>query len=324
MLFSSMTFIYLFLPIVVTIYIIVRKELRNYILLIASLIFYAWGEPKYLSIMLLTILANYIFAIFIEYSKNTQLNVFFYSKKSLYSSIIKFRTNILLFVALFIDLGILAYFKYFNFLIDNINLLFQSNVDFIKVIMPIGISFYTFQAISYLIDVYRGGEAQKDLFKLSLFIALFPQLIAGPIVKYHEISYQINDRHIDFNKISYGIKRFIIGLSKKMLIANVFGQVADKIFSQNADSFSPGIAWLGAIAYTIQIYFDFSGYSDMAIGLGSIFGFTFPENFNYPYISKSISEFWRRWHISLSTWFKEFYIFHWVEIEKVISELTLI
>ena len=188
MLFSSMTFIYLFLPIVVTIYIIVRKELRNYILLIASLIFYAWGEPKYLSIMLLTILANYIFAIFIEYSKNTQLNVFFYSKKSLYSSIIKFRTNILLFVALFIDLGILAYFKYFNFLIDNINLLFQSNVDFIKVIMPIGISFYTFQAISYLIDVYRGGEAQKDLFKLSLFIALFPQLIAGPIVKYHEIS----------------------------------------------------------------------------------------------------------------------------------------
>lgn len=161
MLFSSMTFIYLFLPIVVTIYIIVRKELRNYILLIASLIFYAWGEPKYLSIMLLTILANYIFAIFIEYSKNTQLNVFFYSKKSLYSSIIKFRTNILLFVALFIDLGILAYFKYFNFLIDNINLLFQSNVDFIKVIMPIGISFYTFQAISYLIDVYRGGKLKK-------------------------------------------------------------------------------------------------------------------------------------------------------------------
>lgn len=164
MLFSSMTFIYLFLPIVVTIYIIVRKELRNYILLIASLIFYAWGEPKYLSIMLLTILANYIFAIFIEYSKNTQLDVFFYSKKSLYSSIIKFRTNILLFVALFIDLGILAYFKYFNFLIDNINLLFQSNVDFIKVIMPIGISFYTFQAISYLIDVYRGGKSSKRSF----------------------------------------------------------------------------------------------------------------------------------------------------------------
>ena len=159
-----MTFIYLFLPIVVTIYIIVRKELRNYILLIASLIFYAWGEPKYLSIMLLTILANYIFAIFIEYSKNTQLNVFFYSKKSLYSSIIKFRTNILLFVALFIDLGILAYFKYFNFLIDNINLLFHSNVDFIKVIMPIGISFYTFQAISYLIDVYRGGWKLKKIF----------------------------------------------------------------------------------------------------------------------------------------------------------------
>ena len=164
MLFSSMTFIYLFLPIVVTIYIIVRKELRNYILLIASLIFYAWGEPKYLSIMLLTILANYFFAIFIEYSKNTQLNVFFYSKKSLYSSIIKFRTSILLFIALFIDLGILAYFKYFNFLIDNINLLFHSNVDFIKVIMPIGISFYTFQAISYLIDVYRGGGKLKKIF----------------------------------------------------------------------------------------------------------------------------------------------------------------
>lgn len=154
--------------------------------------------------------------------------------------------------------------------------------------------------------IFTGGVAQKDIFKLALYISLFPQLIAGPIVKYHELSSQIDERKVSFNTISYGIKRFIIGLSKKMLIANVFGQVADKIFSQNADSFSPGIAWLGAISYTIQIYFDFSGYSDMAIGLGAIFGFKFPENFDYPYISKSISEFWRRWHISLSSWFKQY------------------
>ena len=298
MLFSSMTFIYVFLPVVCSIYLLVRNELKNHVLLIASLVFYAWGEPKYLAIMIATILINYIFAILIEKAdkdvkKETFLAIFINKK---------------LFLTLCItaNLSILCYFKYFNFLAENINLLFKTNVDFIKVIMPIGISFYTFQSISYVMDVYRGESAQKDLYKLALYIALFPQLIAGPIVKYHEISAQIESRSVNFSTLSYGIKRFIIGLSKKMLVANTFGEIADKVFASNPDSFSPLIAWLGAVCYTLQIYFDFSGYSDMAIGLGAIFGFKFPENFNYPYISKTISEFWRRWHISLSSWFREY------------------
>ena len=298
MLFSSMTFIYVFLPVVCSIYLLVRNELKNHVLLIASLVFYAWGEPKYLAIMIATILINYIFAILIEKAdkdvkKETFLAIFINKK---------------LFLTLCItaNLSILCYFKYFNFLAENINLLFKTNVDFIKVIMPIGISFYTFQSISYVMDVYRGESAQKDLYKLALYIVLFPQLIAGPIVKYHEISAQIESRSVNFSTLSYGIKRFIIGLSKKMLIANTFGEIADKVFASNPDSFSPLIAWLGAVCYTLQIYFDFSGYSDMAIGLGAIFGFKFPENFNYPYISKTITEFWRRWHISLSSWFREY------------------
>lgn len=298
MLFSSMTFIYVFLPIVCSIYLLVRNELKNHVLLIASLLFYAWGEPKYLAIMIFTILINYIFAILIEKARNqTKTNAF----KSIFIN-----KKLLLSLCIIANLSILGYFKYFNFLAENINYLFKSNVDFIKVIMPIGISFYTFQSISYVMDVYRGQSAQKDMYKLALYIALFPQLIAGPIVKYHEISAQIESRLVNFSTLSYGIKRFIIGLSKKMLIANTFGEIADKIFSANPDSFSPQIAWLGAICYTLQIYFDFSGYSDMAIGLGAIFGFKFPENFNYPYISKTISEFWRRWHISLSSWFREY------------------
>lgn len=305
MLFSSMIFIYVFLPTVVLIYLLVRKEMRNYVLLISSLVFYAWGEPKYLAIMLLTILSNYVMAICIEkaifnkshYTQRKRKILIYLSWQS---------KDILLVMSLLINLGILCYFKYYNFFIDNINEIFHTNAIFVKALMPIGISFYIFQSISYIIDIYRGGEAQKDIFKLAFYISLFPQLIAGPIVKYHEFSSQIDEHQVSFNSISYGIKRFIIGLSKKMLIANVFGQVADKIFSQNPDSFSPAIAWLGAISYTIQIYYDFSGYSDMAIGLGAIFGFKFPENFNYPYISKSISEFWRRWHISLSSWFKQY------------------
>ena len=298
MLFSSMTFIYVFLPVVCSIYLLVRNELKNHVLLLASLVFYAWGEPKYLAIMIATILINYVFAIFIEKAdkenqKETVLTLFINKK-------------LLLALCITANLSILCYFKYFNFFAENINLLFKTNVDFIKVIMPIGISFYTFQSISYVMDVYRGESAQKDMYKLALYIALFPQLIAGPIVKYHEISAQIESRSVNFSTLSYGIKRFIIGLSKKMLIANTFGEIADKVFASNPDSFSPLIAWLGAVCYTLQIYFDFSGYSDMAIGLGAIFGFKFPENFNYPYISKTITEFWRRWHISLSSWFREY------------------
>mgnify|MGYP002623747541 CR=1 FL=1 len=287
MLFSSMTFVYMFLPIVLLLYLVTKKELHNPILLVASLIFYAWGEPKYLAIMLLTILINYFGAIVI--SKYPQ-----HKKLTLVATIIA-------------NLGFLIYFKYFNFLIANCNGIFHSHIHPLNIIMPIGISFYTFQALSYVIDVYRGECAvQKNIYKLALFICLFPQLIAGPIVKYHDIEEQIDSREVNFDKVNLGVKRFIIGLSKKMLIANTMGAIADKIFIQDPHNFSHAIAWLGSVAYTLQLYFDFSGYSDMAIGLGLIFGFKFMENFNYPYISKSITEFWRRWHISLSTWFKQY------------------
>ena len=287
MLFSTMTFVYMFLPIVALLYLVTKKELHNPILLTASIIFYAWGEPKYLAIMLVTILVNYFGAILIDKVKP-------HKKWVLISTIT-------------IDLGFLVYFKYFNFLIANCNNIFHSNINALDIIMPLGISFYTFQAISYVIDVYRGEcKVQKNLYKLALFICLFPQLIAGPIVKYHDVEQQIDSREVNFEKVNEGVKRFIIGLSKKMLIANTMGAIADKIFTQAPDTFSHGIAWLGAISYSLQLYFDFSGYSDMAIGLGLIFGFRFMENFNYPYISKSISEFWRRWHISLSTWFKQY------------------
>lgn len=286
MLFSSMTFVFMFLPVVCALYLLCKKELHNPILLVASILFYAWGEPKFLAIMLITIILNYYGAIIVEKSVNKKIP---------------------LIITIISNLGFLIYFKYFNFILDNLNALLHSNIDPLNIIMPIGISFYTFQALSYVIDVYRGEcKAQKDIYKLALFICLFPQLIAGPIVKYHDIADQIDDREVNFDKVTLGVKRFIIGLAKKMLIANTMGAIADKIFTQPADSFTPLTAWIGALSYTMQLYYDFSGYSDMAIGLGLIFGFTFMENFNYPYISKSITEFWRRWHISLSTWFKQY------------------
>ena len=305
MLFSSMTFVFMFLPILLLLYLVTKKELHNAILLIASIIFYAWGEPKYLAIMLLTIIFNYFGAIFIDRAASC-------TKEEHSSSFVKnarriFSPKLILILTIVADLSFLVYFKYFNFLIDNCNNLFHSNIHALDIIMPIGISFYTFQAMSYLIDVYRGEvQVQKDFYKLALYICLFPQLIAGPIVKYHDVADQIDSREVNFEKVNLGVKRFIIGLSKKMLIANTMGAIADKIFTQDPHAFGHGIAWLGSIAYTFQIYFDFSGYSDMAIGLGLIFGFKFLENFNYPYISKSITEFWRRWHISLSTWFKQY------------------
>lgn len=287
MLFSTMTFVFMFLPIVLVLYLVTKKELHNPILLISSIIFYAWGEPKYLAIMLLTILINWLGAIGVDKFKNHK--------------------KLVLALTIIANLGFLIYFKYFNFLIDNCNNIFHSHIDPLNIVMPIGISFYTFQALSYVVDVYRGDcNVQKDIYKLALYICLFPQLIAGPIVKYHDVAEQIDSREVNFEKVDLGVKRFIIGLSKKMLIANTMGAIADKIFIQSPDTFSPLVAWIGSIAYTFQLYFDFSGYSDMAIGLGLIFGFKFLENFNYPYISKSITEFWRRWHISLSTWFKEY------------------
>ncbi len=289
MLFSSMTFVFLFLPIVCGLYFLLRKNINaaNMLLLIASILFYAWGEPKYVFIMLLTILVNYVGARALTHWTK-------YKRPILAATIVS-------------DLGFLFYFKYFNFAMNGINAMFGADIPFLEVIMPIGISFYTFQAMSYLIDVYRGDVVvQKNIYKLALYITLFPQLVAGPIVKYHDVDEQISQRNVTFDRVYYGVRRFIVGLSKKMLVANTMGAVADAIFAQQVDAFGPGIAWLGAIAYSFQLFYDFSGYSDMAIGLGHIFGFKFLENFNYPYISKSITEFWRRWHISLSTWFREY------------------
>lgn len=250
------------------------------------------GGEEYLAIMLFTIINNWIGGIVIGKLDEKQR--------------IKLK-KLALFITILINLLILGYFKYFNFILSEINHLFSTNIDFIAIALPIGISFYTFQAISYVIDVYRKEvKPQLNFYKLALYISLFPQLVAGPIVKYHDVSDEIEHRSVNINDVSYGAKRFIIGLAKKVLLANTFGKIADLIFSQPTNQFSFEIAWLGAISYSLQIFFDFSGYSDMAIGLGRIFGFHFKENFNFPYISKAISEFWRRWHISLSTWFKEY------------------
>ena len=299
MLFSSITFIFMFLPLVLFFYLITKKELHNPVLLIASIIFYAWAEPRYLAIMLLTIFTTRLGAAAIEKCGSLEK-----------AAVVPFGHNKRLWVlitTICVNLGVLIYFKYFNFIIENFNNLFGMHIKILDIVMPIGISFYTFQALSYLIDVYKGEcRVQKDIYKLALYICLFPQLVAGPIVKYKDVEEQISSRTVNFEKTSLGVKRFIIGLSKKVLIANVMGLIADKVFVQDPHALPHFVAWLGAAAYTFQIYFDFSGYSDMAIGLGLIFGFKFMENFNYPYISKSITEFWRRWHISLSTWFKQY------------------
>lgn len=287
MLFSSMTFVFMFLPLVFTAYLLMPPRFRNGLLLAASILFYAWGEPRYVAIMLLTVFVNWLGALLIaRYSK---------------------RKSLILAATVCADLGILFYFKYFNFAIRNLNALWGADIPFAEVIMPIGISFYTFQALSYLADVYHGEvKAQKNIYNLALYITLFPQLVAGPIVKYHDIAGQLSNRTISLDKVLYGVRRFIIGLAKKVLIANTLGVAADAIFAQPVTNFDALTAWAGALAYSLQLFYDFSGYSDMAIGLGAMFGFKFFENFNYPYISKSVSEFWQRWHISLSSWFKEY------------------
>jgi alginate O-acetyltransferase complex protein AlgI len=287
MLFSSTTFLFIFLPVVLAAYYLARASFRNFILLAASMFFYAWGEPRYLLIMISIVTVNYCSAILIErYRKYAKL---------------------ILTLSILIDIGNLIYFKYTNFILENLNTIFDSNLDMLRVIMPIGISFYTFQAMSYLVDVYRKDcNVQKNYYDLMLYITLFPQMIAGPIVKYHDVEQQIGNRETTMKDFAAGLRRFITGLAKKVLIANTMGAVVERIFVMDTANFSTPIAWLGAISYSLQLYYDFSGYSDMAIGLGKMFGFTFLENFNYPYISKSITEFWRRWHISLSTWFKEY------------------
>ena len=288
MVFSSMIFLWIFLPIVILLYYISNDKFKNIILLISSLIFYAWGEPKYIILMLISIFINYIFGIFLD----------------------KFRKNgkLILILAIIVNLGLLAYFKYFNFYVEGINILFNKNVlKFRDIVLPIGISFYTFQILSYIIDLYRKEiKVQKNILNLALYVSFFPQLIAGPIVKYKDIEKEINNRKVNLELFASGIKRFVYGLGKKVMIANSLAIVADTIFNSYTSSLNTPLVWLGAIAYTLQIYFDFSGYSDMAIGLGRMFGFHFMENFNLPYLSQSITEFWRRWHISLSTWFKQY------------------
>ena len=288
MVFSSITFLFYFLPIVLIVYYLSPKKFKNIVLLIASLGFYFFGEPKNISIMIGLILFTYIGGILIDKFKD---------KRKV--------SRVILLISILGNLLLLFYFKYIDFVINNINLWFNKKIDLLNVILPIGISFYVFQMISYLVDVYRKEvNVQKNIFKLALYASFFPQLIAGPIVRYKDIEVQINERTHSVQGLSYGIRRFIIGLSKKVLIANVFGELIN-IFNESNDM-SNLFYWMYAIANMIQIYFDFSGYSDMAIGLGKMFGFDILENFNYPYIATSITDFWRRWHISLSSWFKDY------------------
>ena len=294
MIFSSLEFLFLFLPIVLLLVAIWKNTTyQNSILFISSLLFYAWGGVSYTLIMICSIVINYVAGRLIGSS----------AKKKLW-----------LVLAIILNLGSLAFFKYFNFLVDNYNVLISvfkiSPVTVTKVILPIGISFYTFQGLSYLVDVYRKTvEPQRNFIKLGTYIALFPQLIAGPIIRYNEIEHQLTQRKFNVTNLYDGIKRFMFGLARKVLIANQIAAMVDEIFSRSPGEIPMLTAWIGILGYTLQVYHDFAGYSDMAIGLGKMFGFNFPENFNYPYLAKSIGQFWQRWHITLSTWFKNYLYF---------------
>ncbi|OFX10740.1 MAG: hypothetical protein A3G22_06505 [Alphaproteobacteria bacterium RIFCSPLOWO2_12_FULL_40_11] len=291
MVFSSNIFLFAFLPFVLFSYFLLpHKNYKNALLLVASLIFYAWGEWQYVLLLLVSIVGNYFFGLWIGKSK--------YEAQS---------TKHEIFIALTFNLLLLGYFKYANFLIENLNAVFALHIENKKIHLPIGISFFTFHAISYLVDIYRQKcLPQKNLFQLALYISFFPQLVAGPIVRYNFIEKYLGKRRHNFFFIAYGIRRFVVGIGKKVIIANPLGELADAIFDSPLSEINSALAWVGIICYTLQIYFDFSGYSDMAVGLARIFGFRFPENFNYPYISRSIKEFWRRWHMSLSAWFRDY------------------
>ncbi len=287
MLFSSIPFIFYFLPIVFLLYFASPKKLRNTVLFLSSLFFYGWGEPKFLIFMLISITQGYVFGLLIEKYHGMK------------------RSKIFLVASVLFSLGMLGYYKYADFFIENFNALTGMSVPLLKIILPIGISFYTFQILSYTVDVYRGDvKAQRNFINLAAYIAMFPQLIAGPIVRYSDIVGQLEHREYSAEKIALGIRRFAIGLSKKILLANILGELVS-IFKASEDK-SVLFCWIYAVAYLLHVYFDFSGYSDMAIGLGKILGFDFMENFNYPYISSSISEFWRRWHMSLGSWFRDY------------------
>ncbi|QJT10716.1 MBOAT family O-acyltransferase [Oceanidesulfovibrio marinus] len=296
MVFSSPLFLFLYLPLVLGIYLLGGKKLRNFILFAASIFFYAWGEPFHVGLLLASIGLNFIFGLLIDTPESG-----------------KSRRKLLLGVGVAINLLLLLHFKYANFIVVNLNQLAADLgtepwiTEYHRVHLPIGISFFTFQAVSYLIDVYRGlSQPQKSPLKLGLYISMFPQLIAGPIVRYEHVAAEMEHREMTLPMWSVGVRRFVIGLAKKVFIANTMGALADQVMTLPPNEISTSLAWLGAICYTMQIFYDFAGYSDMAIGLGLIFGFHFPENFNYPYISRSLQEFWRRWHITLSTWFRDY------------------
>lgn len=287
MLFSSITFLYCFLPCVLLVYFVVPDRLKNFTLLAASLIFYGWGEPKYLVFMLLSVTQSYIAALLVERFRGKKL-----AKLALALSAVA-------------SLGLLAYCKYADFFIENFNAVTGLSVPLLNIALPVGISFYTFQILSYVVDVYRGDvPAQRNFIDLAMYIAMFPQLIAGPIVRYSDIAGSLKNRKTTLADASEGIRRFSIGLAKKILLANSAALLVSEFKAYNEKTVL--FYWLYALAYMLHIYFDFSGYSDMAIGLGRIFGFRFSENFNYPYISASITEFWRRWHISLGGWFRDY------------------
>ena len=287
MVFSSAVFVFGFMPLLLFLYFLAEPKYRNYILLIFSLIFYGWGGVNYLLLMLAVVMSDYVFAIAIAQIKTQKIRKLF------------------VVFSVVVNLGVLGYYKYTNFFIENINHFIKNDIKIATIVLPIGISFFTFQAMSYVIDVYRGDvAAQKNPFYVMLYVSLFPQLIAGPIVRYTDIERELQERKHSVTLAASGIKRFLIGLSKKVLIANVLGELTDICLKTSQPSILSW--WMYAAALVLQIYFDFSGYSDMAIGLGRIFGFQFPENFNYPLISRSVKEFWRRWHISLGSWFRDY------------------
>ena len=284
MVFSSVSFLFFFMPIFFILYYLVPKKFKNFCLLIFSLLFYAWGEPIYIFLMIFETFINYIFGLLI--SKNNK--------------------KIYLIITIILNILVIGFFKYSDFLINVINDIFKLNIDNLNIGLPIGISFFTFQGMSYVIDVYRKEvKAEKNYFTLLTYISMFPQLIAGPIVRYENVNNELKSRKINFDNFSIGMVRFLKGLYKKVLIANIIGMLFE-IITSDIQNISLLTAWLGALSFALQIYFDFSGYSDMAIGLGKMLGFDFLENFNYPYIANSITDFWRRWHISLSTWFKDY------------------
>jgi len=290
MVFSSPTFLFLFLPVVFALHALVPRRFRNALLLLASLIFYGWGEPVFVLVMILSALVNYLLARGIDRCWRSERPA-----------------RLFMVITVLFNIGMLAILKYADFILAAFNGLLGTHLPMTGIPLPIGISFFTFQAMSYVIDVYRRQTpVQRNFGDLLLYISFFPQLIAGPIVRYHDVAEQIRQRTLSVDKMASGLLRFTVGLAKKVLIANYAGRIADTVYSLAIPDLAAAVSWLGAVAYLIQIYFDFSGYSDMAIGLGRVFGFEFKENFLYPYAATSLKEFWRRWHVSLSTWFKEY------------------